>query len=126
MKYLPPLLTVAALAVSGCASIVTGSDQSMSVQTAPVSGAECKLTNDKGSWFVPSTPGSVTVHRAYGPLTVECKKDGYAGLMKADSATKGMMAGNILFGGPIGAAVDAGTGAGYDYPAVITVPMKKD
>jgi hypothetical protein len=35
-----------------------------------------------------------------------------------------MMFGNILAGGIIGGAIDAGTGAGYDYPTTITVPLK--
>lgn len=114
------------LALSGCASIVSGNNQSLSVQSTPVSGAECKLTNDKGTWFVPSTPGTVTVHRAYGAMVVECHKSGYSGLVKADSSTKGMAFGNILAGGVIGAGVDMGTGAAYDYPDLITVPMKQE
>jgi hypothetical protein len=124
MSRVIPLLLAAPL-LGACASIVTGENQSVSVQTAPVSGAECSLSNDKGQWFVPSTPGSVTVHRAYGALTVTCKKNRYSGLAKADSSTKGMAFGNILLGGVIGAGVDAGTGAAYDYPAIITVMMTK-
>lgn len=34
-----------------------------------------------------------------------------------------MAFGNILFGGVIGAAVDAGSGAAYDYPTLISVIM---
>jgi hypothetical protein len=36
-----------------------------------------------------------------------------------------MAFGNILLGGVIGAAVDVGTGAAYDYPSLITVLMGK-
>ncbi|WP_086380713.1 hypothetical protein [Caballeronia sordidicola] len=40
---------------SGCASIIGGSSQSVSVQTTKgetmVAGAMCTLTNDKGTWF---------------------------------------------------------------------------
>jgi hypothetical protein len=39
------------------------------------------------------------------------------------SSTKGMMAGNIVFGGFIGAGVDAASGAAYDYPALFQVMM---
>jgi hypothetical protein len=35
-----------------------------------------------------------------------------------------MAFGNILFGGLIGVGVDMSTGAAYDYPALITVPMQ--
>jgi hypothetical protein len=34
-----------------------------------------------------------------------------------------MAFGNIIFGGVIGAAVDAGSGAAYDYPPLISVIM---
>ncbi len=112
--------------LSGCASIVTGTNQSVSVETPGCPGATCKLSNDKGIWYVSSTPGSVTVHRAYSDLAVVCSKEGYNadGLGSEKSSTKGMAFGNILIGGVIGAGIDVGTGAAYDYPATITVPME--
>ena len=39
------------------------------------------------------------------------------------SSTKAMAFGNILLGGVIGAGVDIGTGAAYDYPEVISVAL---
>jgi uncharacterized protein YceK len=127
MKSLRLLLPVMALiTVSGCASIVTGQNQALSVETASadgksVAGASCKLVNDKGQWFVQS-PGSVTVQRSYNDLNVTCSRDGEEpGVVIARSLTKAMAFGNILFGGLIGAAVDAGTGAAYDYPSLIQV-----
>lgn len=128
-RKLTLLLAASPMLLAACASIVTGSNQSLSVQTEEggqtVAGANCKLGNDKGAWFV-TTPGSVTVHRAYGDLNVHCeKKDLPPGTAVVKSSTKGMAFGNILFGGVIGAAVDAGTGAAYDYPSLITVEMGK-
>jgi hypothetical protein len=122
---LATLTCVAAL--SGCASIVGGTSQVVSVQTVKggdeLAGASCKLENDKGVWFI-KTPGSVTVHRAYGELSVKCEKNGVdPGIATVKSSTKGMAFGNILFGGLIGAGVDMSTGAAYDYPALITVSM---
>lgn len=128
MKKLFGLAIIGIVATtSGCASIITGTNQSLSVETksktANLNGATCKLTNDKGVWFV-TTPGSVTVHRAYGELAVKCEKDGIEpGLVSVKSSTKGMLAGNILFGGGIGAAVDMANGSAYDYPDLITVVM---
>lgn len=124
------LLTVTFCLISstltGCASIVNGTSESVSVQTSPEEGAKCSLTNNKGQWFVSDTPGSVTVHRSYQPLTVDCQKDGYANAeTKVESKTKGMLFGNVVFGGVIGAGVDAGDGAAYDYPVNIMVPMEK-
>jgi hypothetical protein len=113
---------------SGCASIVTGSNQSLSVEAAApngenVVGANCKLVNDKGNWFI-NTPGTVTVQRSYNDLNVSCTKDGHGpGITTVKSSTKAMAAGNIIFGGPIGAGVDAATGAAFDYPSLIKVLM---
>lgn len=114
---------------TGCASIVTGQNQSLSVETRDrgkmIQGAYCKLTNNKGTWYV-TTPGSTVVHRSYGDLSVACKKDGEdPGITTVKSSTKGMAFGNILFGGVVGAGVDVATGAAYDYPSLITVEMGK-
>lgn len=117
----------AAASLTGCASIVSGTTQVMSVETlsktGKVDGASCKLQNDKGVFYV-TTPGTVSVHRAYGDLTVTCDKAGLpTGLATIKSSTKGMMAGNILFGGFIGAGVDAASGAAYDYPPLLQIMM---
>ena len=88
-----------------------------------LSGANCKLMNDKGTWFI-VTPGSTTVNRSYNDLRMTCTKEGHEeGVTTAKSSTKAMAAGNILSGGVVGAAVDAGTGAANDYPSLIHVFM---
>lgn len=119
---------LALTSLTGCASIVSGTNQIVSVETlAPtgkLDGATCKLQNDKGVYYV-TTPGTVTVHRAYGDMNVTCEKAGMSpGMASFKSSTKGMMAGNLLFGGVIGAGVDAASGAAYDYPALLQVMMK--
>lgn len=121
------LVAAAASQVYGCASIVGSSNQPVSVQAmksgSQVSGATCELKNDKGSWYV-TTPGSVTVHKAFGDMSVKCQKDSDdAALTTAKSSANGLVFGNILFGGIIGLAVDMGTGSGYDYPSIVTVLM---
>lgn len=110
--------------LTGCASIVDGTHQSISVETVPISGASCSLKNDKGKWFVRNTPGSVTVHKSYHNLQVICHKLGYnSAQLSVKSHTKAMAFGNILLGGGIGAGVDASDGAAYNYPALIKVPL---
>lgn len=116
------------LLTSGCASIVNGHNQSLSVETRSkgekVVDASCKLGNDKGTWYV-KTPGSTTVRRSYENLSVSCEKAGLEpGLTSAKSTTKAMAFGNIIFGGAIGAGVDVMSGAAYDYPEVIVVDME--
>lgn len=131
MLRLPALCAAlgASLFLGGCASIVSGQNQSLSVTTknngSDVSGAKCSLNNDKGTWYT-TTPGSVTVRRSFNDLTVNCALDGVdPGIVMAKSSTKGMAFGNILFGGVIGAGVDVSTGAAYDYPDIIVVDLGK-
>ena len=88
-----------------------------------MAGANCKLMNDKGAWFI-DTPGSTTIRRSYEDLGVRCEKESHEpGTALVKSATKGMAYGNLLFGGVIGAGVDIGTGAAFDYPPLVTVVM---
>lgn len=127
MKKLIALAASVAVLNSGCASIVNGHNQSLSVQARSkgeqVADASCKLSNDKGVWYL-KTPGSTTVRRSYEDLAVLCEKPGLEpGLTNAKSSTKAMAFGNILFGGVIGIGVDTISGAAYDYPDVIMVDM---
>ncbi len=120
-------LLAAIMPFAGCASIVDGTKQVVSVKTISaahdVDGAQCSMKNGSGTFYV-KTPGTVTVHRAYGPLHVKCTKTGYQpALTTVKSSTKGMAYGNLLFGGVIGAGVDMSDGAAYNYPKLITVPM---
>ena len=113
-----------AMAFSGCASIVTGQDQTVSVSSPLCPGAQCKLVNDAGVFYIPSTPGTVTVNREYGDLIVTCSRPGHADFSTSvSSTTKSMAFGNIIAGGIIGAAVDIGTGAAYEYPSEVVIPM---
>src|SRR4051812_10109461 len=109
---------------SGCASIVEGTDQSVTVQTSP-SGASCELKRD-GTVIgvVNPTPGTITVDKSKNDIAVICKKDGYQdGSGAFSSEFQGMTFGNLLFGGIIGVAVDASSGAMHEYPASVTVVM---
>ena len=111
---------------TGCASIVNGQNQPISVSTGQVQGAACALENNKGKWYVPSTPGSVTVQRSYQDLNIACEKKGYVPAdRKVASKTKGMAFGNLVFGGVIGAGVDMADGAAYDYPNEINLNLNK-
>lgn len=113
---------------TGCASITGTTGQSVSIQTksissTEISGANCELTNNKGTWFV-TTPGSVSIHRSNDDLQILCKKQGEEnGRVAVVSATKGSMFGNILFGGGIGAIIDHNNGSAYEYPTLIPVVM---
>ena len=124
ISYKNTIIFLHMLLLSGCASITTGSNQSLSVNTEPESGANCELKNDKGTWYINSTPGSVVVNRSYSDLHIICKKDSRFGNSTVKSTIKGMAFGNIIAGGLIGAGIDVHTGAAYDYPATIFVYLK--
>lgn len=113
----------------GCASITGSRNQPLSITTthegAPIAGANCTLVNDKGTWYA-RTPGSVMVQKAYGDLSVSCKKeDTHVGASVFKSSAEGATWGNIIAGGIIGYAVDAGTGAGFSYAPTLNIEMIK-
>lgn len=117
------LVLAAAVALSGCASIVEGTSQSIAISTPPTAGAQCTLSSSQGSWLVVS-PGNVTVPKSKSDIQVRCVKPGWqpaAGTIP--SGFEGMTAGNILVGGVIGLGVDAATGAIHEYPHAFQVPM---
>ena len=124
------LIAIAMLAVAasstGCASITGSKNQPVSMNAVcnaePVNGANCALSNDKGQWFL-TTPGSVMIQKSGGDLAVSCKKQESAGGGTFVSKANGGIWGNILAGGIIGYAIDAGSGAGFDYPPNMTVIM---
>ncbi len=116
--------------MSGCASITGTTNQNVSVQAreptgVEVLGAKCELSNKKGKWFV-TTPGTVGISRSNDDVQVSCTKDGFEeGKQGIVSDTKGMMFGNIIFGGGIGAIIDHTSGAAYEYPSLMRVIMKR-
>jgi hypothetical protein len=109
--------------LSGCASVVEGTTQSVAVATPPADGAKCTLENSEGTWFVTS-PGNAQIHKTKNDLHITCKKDGFrdAGITVAPHFN-GATTGNVIAGGLVGLGVDAATGANYNYPTGIAVPM---
>lgn len=129
MKFFYLIFTFALLAfLNGCASITGSKYQGITVvavcEGKQVEAASCSLTNDSGVWYV-TTPGSVFVHKSTGDMSVSCKKDDAGGTNVFRSTSAAGMWGNILMGGPIGAAIDAGTGAGFDYPNTMNIQFDK-
>lgn len=121
--------TAALLTVTGCASVTGSKLQSISIlsvqDSKEVAGAGCTLSNDAGKWVV-TTPGSVTVAKSTGDLSVECKKDaGVVGQATVASKANKAVWANILLGGPGGYVIDRQTGAGFDYPPSITVLLNQ-
>jgi len=115
--------------LGGCATVSESPLQQLELHAVldhqEVGGVGCVLSNDMGRWFVVA-PGRITVTRSTRPLTVSCKKEGTGSAVetvgsRADVA--GMM-GNVVISAGIGHLVDRYTGAGFSYPANLTVLME--
>lgn len=112
--------------LSACSTIVSGTQQSMFIETPQVMGAECKLNDSKGgAWYLNNTPGSVTVTKGNGPMNITCSKEGYkTTTVSAEETLAGATFGNVILGGGIGVLVDAASGAAQIYPDKVVVWMK--
>ncbi len=111
--------------LTGCATIVEGTKQHVWITTIP-SKSTCTLKNEKGEWELKQTPGTATVTRSSHYLLVTCRKKGYKPTSKKLSPKfNGGMIGNAVFGGIIGAGVDAADGATYSYPSVVKIRLAK-
>ena len=114
------------LILSGCASVASSTDQTLTVQTVCggmiVKGAACTLKSDKGTWQARSGD-PVQIKKSYRNLDIECRKDDAAGSNGYESKNTGAVWANILAGGVVGYAVDANRGAGFDYPDRVTIVL---
>jgi uncharacterized protein YceK len=111
---------------TGCATVISGTTQSIYIDTPKMEGAECKLTDSNGkSWHLDSTPGNIEVSKGDGPINLTCEKEGYekVALMLGESVT-GDLWGNLLLGGGIGVVVDAASGAAQVYPNTLIIWMR--
>ena len=120
------LLPLLALA-TGCATITADKSQPLTVQTTcngkVVNGATCEMVNSKGV-FVVQTPGSTSVRKSFGAMTINCRLEEARGSLSIDSSSNVNTWGNLIAGGVVGAVVDAGTGAGYEYTPSVVVAMQ--
>ncbi|MEJ1356537.1 MAG: hypothetical protein RPU64_10140 [Candidatus Sedimenticola sp. (ex Thyasira tokunagai)] len=124
-----PLVALLSICLVGCASIVKGTNQEVAIQTShqnsQIFGAKCTVKNDEKTKTV-ITPGKVLIEKSSGFLDIRCEKQGLPpGHLRADSHTGDEVYGNILIGGLIGAGIDIGSGAAYEYKNTIIVPMGK-
>ena len=110
--------------LQGCSTIVEGSDQTVSIITEPA-GASCELMREGHAvGFVNPTPGSINLEKSSDNVAVRCRKeDHFDGGGVLASGFQDMTFGNILFGGLIGVAVDAASGAMHEYPPSVTIVL---
>jgi hypothetical protein len=117
-------IVAAAIMLSGCASIVDGTTEEITVNTNP-SGADCQLLRE-GMVIgeISKTPGSQVVKKTKHDMTISCSKPGYQTATYFDhSGVQGSTWGNIVLGGGIGWAVDSAAGADNHYESPVNVSM---
>ncbi len=113
-----------AASVAGCASIVEGTTQTITVDVIPPTGT-CIVTRE-GEQLGLSTPDkrAVTVSKSQHNLSFECTAPGY--MSKTETLSSDLSAATVAsfflldFG-----IVDAATGAWKKYPPKITVVMQQ-
>jgi hypothetical protein len=130
MKLLKHVLQVRHLALvcatflTGCASIVSNDTQELKVQvlcgTRPVR-ATCVAENKQGLWKF-QAPGQVVVKNDMSELSLTCKANYMNSFtVQAPPLPSWGMAGNVLAGGLVGAAVDLYNNKGLKYPENIDI-----
>jgi hypothetical protein len=115
------VIVAAAIAATGCASVMNETTHPMKIETKTdagqlVTGAECKLTNDRGSVSVKS--GETTLmRRSSTDVEIVCNHpENRVASARAISRANAGMFGNIIIGGGIGAIIDHNQGTAYTYP----------
>lgn len=115
---------LAASLLGGCATVVSGTTQTIGINTDP-EGADCQFTRKSVLvGRVNPTPGTIQVGKDYENVAVLCRKDDFddtAGVI--GSEFQAMTLGNILLGGIIGVVVDAASGAMMKYPEAVTFTL---
>lgn len=107
-KLIVVLIGLSSCIFSGCATIMSGSSQDISVTSVP-SGAT--VTAEPGGMKA-TTPGVLVLNRKAGPYKVTFTLDGHDPYsVMLYTGTNGWLWGNLILGGIIGVAVDMSTGA---------------
>jgi hypothetical protein len=123
-RVAPVLMCGATALAAGCATLTTGSAQTVTILSEPA-GAACILHRDGAViGAVNPTPGSIAIAKGHGEIAVRCSRDGF--IDAEQRLTAGFQAatlGNILLGGLIGVVVDAASGASGRYEAQLWVLM---
>ncbi|GGY64282.1 PEGA domain-containing protein [Pseudoduganella sp. SL102] len=119
-----------AVTLSGCASIMNGSTQPISIRSVP-EGASVSVTNRAGEKIHSGlTPVTLTLKRGAGYFKSESykvvvTKEGFSDReLTLNSNVNGWYIANIVFGGLIGmVGVDPATGAMYSFPESVTATL---
>lgn len=117
------VLLAALVGLTSCSSIVNESHLPINLSFSDNSGGECALRNKRESYQT-QIPASVLVRRSDDPLVYDCTtSDGRKANGSINSKVGQTMAGNIIFGGGIGAVIDANNDMHHEYPGSFVIPV---
>ena len=120
----------------GCATLVTGTTQAITIETDPA-GAACTVTRGGEKLAaLGATPGQVTIDKGFKTIDIACQKERYrTGATALDASLQPVIFGNILIGGGLGIIIDLTSGAAMRYettthvtlvPATFASPAARD
>ena len=110
---------------AGCSSIINDPHVPVTLSFSDNSRGSCVIKNKRFSENI-SIPGTHQVGRSYDALVFDCPTDdGRIAHGSIPSHIDGIIAGNILIGGIIGAAIDAETDNHRKYPPAFVIPVPK-
>ena len=110
----------AGLLLQGCATIVEGTGQNVTVATNPP-GATCTVDRaGERLGVVTPTPGTLHIQKSRKDIAVRCELPGHrtAGASHP-SSFRATTLGNIILGRVVGVVVDAASGANFKYPSEV-------
>ena len=121
-KYAAALIIAGSL--SGCASVIDGTSEEITVNTNPA-GANCQFLREGNVVAsIANTPGTALVKKTKHDITLTCTKAGYQTATYLNhSGIQGATWGNIVLGGGIGWAIDSAGGADNHYDSPVNISM---
>ena len=117
----------AAFAMSACSTIITGTTETVAINTTPVDASCGVQQGEKRIGTFSTPPREFKVDKTRDDLVVTCNKVGYSEVRQInESAIEPWTFGNILLGGIIGFVVDLASGATnkYEKQMSITLPVE--
>lgn len=129
MKKLAVML--GALILSGCATIFSGTSQTINVKVIDASNQQllsnvsCTVSDGNGiTHSIITNPAAISVSKGNGAIRIDCKKAGYKQLnMAVGDSFNALTVVNVLFWP--GFIVDAVSGAYKKYPSHYQINMEK-
>lgn len=109
------ILAVVALALAGCATIITGTTKAVNVTSEP-SGVIVSIQGKQVR-----TPGTILISRSSGNGVgyVRTEENGPVFPIMVQSEFEGWFIGNLVIGGVVGMLIDLATGAYRNYPDAV-------